>query len=137
MPIRFRINKKTRLITVIVEGRITAEDAVSYIHEQQADPETSDLARLVLISARVETVTLSEINNLARVVDDLCPADGNQCAIVTFTDVHFGQSRMYLSYRNSSADKLRVFRDIREALVWLGVDSNPAIMEFEMAIAMS
>lgn len=137
MPIRFRINKKTRLITVIVEGKITAEDAVSYINEQQADSETSDLARLVLVSARVATMTPSEINDLVRVVNDLCPADGNQCAIVSFTDVHFGQSRMYLSQRNSSPDKLKVFRDIREALVWLGVDSNPAIMEFEMAIAMS
>ncbi|HJN52740.1 MAG TPA: hypothetical protein QF924_20045 [Pseudomonadales bacterium] len=31
MPIRFRISKKRRLITVIVEGKITVEDTVAYI----------------------------------------------------------------------------------------------------------
>ena len=108
-----------------------------YIDERQADADASDLSQLVLVSDRAATLTPSEINDLAEVVNDLCPANDNQCAIVSFTDVHFGQSRVYLSHHKNSSENLKVFRGIREALVWLGVDSNAAIVEFEMAIALS
>ncbi len=137
MPIRYRVNGKNRLITVIVEGRLTAEEAAACMDKRQADPEASSFTRLVLISDRAATMTRSEIDDLAQVVNDRSPAGGTRCAIVSFTEVHFGQSRMYLTYRNTSPDTLNVFRDIREALRWLGVDANPAIMEFEMAIALS
>lgn len=122
---------------MIVEGSISADEAAASIKERQGDPEASNLARLVLVSDRTAAMTEREIDDLAQAVNDLSSADGSPCAIVTFTDVHFGQSRMYLSYRNKPADKLKVFRDIKDALNWLGVDSNPAIMEFEMAIALS
>jgi len=137
MPIRYRVNEKRKLITVIVEGKITAEDAAAGIREHGTNPTDSHFARLVLISDRAATLSTSEINDLAQVVNDLSTPDSNRCAIVSFTDVHFGQSRMYLSNRNKSPETLKVFRDLKEALTWLGVDSNRAVMEFEMAIALS
>jgi hypothetical protein len=137
MPIRYRISQKRRLVTVIFEGRTTAEDAAHWIRERQADPELSGLARLVLVSDRAATMSMSEIDNLAQVVNDFSPENDNRCAIVTFNEVHFGQARMYLSHRSKSSDELQLFRNIKEALNWLGVDSSPAVMEFELAIALS
>jgi|TARA_B100000315_G_scaffold260385_1_gene321305 hypothetical protein len=137
MPIRLRVNSKRRLVTVIVEGKLTVQDVAVCIKQQQADPADSKFTQLVLISHRAAAMTVSEINDLAQVCNDLCPTNGNRCAIVSFTEVHYGQSRIFLSYRNSSADQLKVFRDVKEALLWLGVDSDAAIVEFEMAIALS
>ncbi len=137
MPIRHRVNKKRQYITVIVESKPSAGDVAAWINKRNYDSETNGFRRLVLVSERVATMSLSEINELAKAVNDLAPADGPRCAIVAFTDVQFGQCRVYLSYRDTNPENLRVFRDIREALNWLGLDLNPAILEFEMAIALS
>ena len=43
-------------------------------------------------------------------------------AIVTEQDIIFGMSRMYETIRDSKSGQVRVYRDMEEALHWLGLD---------------
>lgn len=46
---------------------------------------------------------------------------GSRRAVVVASDVAFGMARMYQILTDASPDELEVFRDLDEALRWLGV----------------
>jgi hypothetical protein len=51
---------------------------------------------------------------------DRRPED-SRVAIVAPADLYYGLSRMYEAFREPSRLVIRVFRDLREARVWLGL----------------
>jgi len=119
VPVTYRIVKELELVHTVWDGVVTLEDGVKHNELLRTDPEFHPGMRQ-LSDARGATSAVSGegVRGLAR---HSAFGPDSQRAIVVSDDALFGVSRMYEA-QAETAGEVRIFREVSEALTWLGVD---------------
>lgn len=137
MGIRYRVNSSSSLVTVIVEESITTGDLRHFARELRRHPAAREMPHLVLISERVPTLLRYELIELADAALELPAPTRARQAVVTFTDLHFGQARIFLSRLNLPEARISLFRELMDAIRWLGFRDRAARVELQTLLAMN
>lgn len=118
----YRIAPARRMVFSVFEGTVTDGELSAYAAalgairtSSRASPSSPTRAesRIDVSSAAVEL--LVDVNPYGA---------GSRTAVVVSSDVAFGMARMYQIRRSSAPDEVGVFRDVREAWRWLGLDEE-------------
>lgn len=118
MPASYHIDVERRLITTVLDGRVTDADFEAYRAYLTADPQF-DPAFDHLLDARGIThldITSAAIRRLAQ-TDSF--SSSARRAIVVSADVAFGMARMFQSLSDRGPEQMTVVRQLDEALRWL------------------
>jgi hypothetical protein len=127
MPVSYTIDANQKLVVSRLWGTVTEDE----IHEHNTrlrndpafDPNYRQLTDLRgLIDTKVSTGVVRET---AR---DQYFAANVKRAFVAETDFAFGMARMFAVHAESSGQTIEVFRDMPEAVRWLGVEPPAAPM---------
>ena len=125
-PIRYEIDHARRLILVRVTGNLETHHVVAYIRTLIADPDyRPDYSELVDLRA-VDRYDVDPAGIDAIVAEDREQAENlrlRRCALVSEKDFVFGMLRMYQALSDDGQTEVAVFRDIADAVVWLGADA--------------
>jgi len=137
MSIRYRLNPSRSLVTLIVEDSISPRDLRRLYQEMKRDADATGLRHLILLSERLATLSPVEIVELAAGAKRLPRMTTAPQAIAAFTDLHFGQARICLSHLNVPETQLCLFRELRDALKWLGFAERAARIELQTLLSMN
>jgi len=124
MPIRVRVSSDPRLMLLVFEGVVTAEEFDLRVVPLVRQPEFA-LMPLTLVdmtaAERADAPSRAVKQYAALVAENVDPdiAPGAKMALVADHDEFFGLSRMYEMHRDGSPVEIRVFRGLREAEEWL------------------
>jgi len=136
MAIRYRANRARSLVIVIVEESVTAHDYAAFVGRLVREPAAAQWRQLVLISERLRSLSPDEVLTLADGIAQVGAATRGPRAIVAFTDLHFGQARALLTRLNQPEDRLALFRDLGDALRWLGYTEGAGRIELQTLLAL-
>ena len=120
MPIKYRVYREKQLLSAILSGDVSSVEMLSYLRKIRSEPNSDNLDRLVTFEDIKDFMTGEQIGNVAIYENRLFPQMGNRIALVASSDAEYGLSRQYQLYRDHPPDKLKVFRDMKEATDWLG-----------------
>lgn len=114
------------IIIMRLEG-VYPPDAITEAFDRAlADPGfPAENARLLMDVNRSESLADRPVEDLRRVAEHFAErADrvGNRCAIVAKSSVHFGLMRMAVVFAELREAEARVFKNEREATLWLNQD---------------
>ena len=120
MPVGYTIDLARSLVLSRGWGVVTDRELLAHARALTADPrfarsfhQLADLRDVTDLQ-----VTASTIREMVR----LNPfGAGARRAMVVTCDVAFGMARMYQILRDGSPDKLEIFREMDDALQWLGI----------------
>ena len=122
MPFANEIDVEQRLIITRGVGAVTTADAFEARKQYMEDPRFDPSFRqLIDLTAATELAMSGDsIRQLAtaRVFDR-----ETKRAIVVNETYHYGMARMFQTLRDLEGDQVGVFKDVREARVWLGVSA--------------
>jgi hypothetical protein len=124
--VRYEIDREFELVVAVATGRIGDADLIDYAERLHADPDRGK-AKHELVDlrhvARDSDVSSAGVRQLAEFWSDRADTiAGGRLAIIAPSDVGYGMSRMYQILRSDGPDSIQVFRDLVEALRWVGVD---------------
>ena len=74
--------------------------------------------------AQVSDVTSTGLRRLSSMVEGYVAGVGFRTAIVASKDLHFGLARLYEAVSDASPETVMVFREMDEAIEWIGVDDS-------------
>jgi len=125
MPVDYRISVPHHLVISRAWGVMSDQEMFAHARKVAADPtfrpdmrQVADLrhvTRFGLDSASVDT--LVRLNPFG---------PGARRALLVGSDVAFGMARMYQLTREPAPDDVAVFREVHEALAWLGLTEHAA-----------
>ena len=121
MPVTYRVLPDLNLVHTVWSGAVTLEDAVQHNEGLRGDPDFSPAMRQLSDARGVTSQVSGEgVRGLAR-----HSAFGSESrrAVLVSDDTIFGVTRMYEA-QAARAGEVRIFRDIDEALAWLGIDAS-------------
>jgi hypothetical protein len=130
MPIEYRIDHHRRVVFAVGRGVLRQEDVFLYQREvwSRSDVagydelfDTSEVERIIQPSSG----SIQELATLSAGMDS--PAFISKFTIVAPENLAFGIARMYEAYREleqRSIKKIAVFRSMKAALEWLGMDTS-------------
>ena len=122
MAVSYVIEKD--LLRLNLEGEYTPEDIVRQFLTAIDDPKCpKPVALLVDVSrsASLATRPVEQIRTIAERLGEFKERVGGRCAVLASSDVNFGLSRLGSVYSEGVGVNTSVFRDLPEALAWLGV----------------
>ncbi len=131
MPITCRFDLQRRLVIARASGVLTGEDIAGYQAEVWARPEAADFDELIDMSDATGVALRSPADMrevAARAAANDAPVVTSRLAIVAPQNSVYGLARMYEAYRNMAGEgqkKVAVFRNLEEALLFLGLDDLP------------
>ncbi len=130
MPTFYEINTEHGVVFSRGTGVYRYADHLAHMEKLARDPDF-DPGYNQLIDCR----GFAEMELKAKQIEDLARQtifrDGSRHAFVASSDSHFGLTRMFGSFRElNSKQEVRVFRGMREALVWLNL---PLSLESEVS----
>ena len=120
MPIKFRVDRENRLLEAVLTGNVSSMEMLSYLRKIRAELDSGHFDQLVTFKDIKDFMTGQQIGNIAIYENRLFRHLDNRIALVAKSDVEFGLSRQYQLYRDHPPEKLRVFRNMKEATDWLG-----------------
>ena len=127
MPVRYEIDKQLGLILIVGSAVIRDEDSQELTERLLADPDLRHCS-MELDDWRAVTrneVSVECIRSVAESWANFDPhLEGAKLASVTAREVDFGVSRMYQGIRNKSPVEIRVFRELSQAELWLGLPAG-------------
>jgi hypothetical protein len=130
MPIEYHIDHDRRVIIAKGKGAFTSEDMFQYQLEAWSEPGVAGYNELVDMTDVTEIVNPS-VENIRRLVElsaKMDPPDSNaRFAIAAPSKLMFGLGRMYEAYRElqpQSTKVVRVFKTVREAMDFLGLEEE-------------
>ncbi|MBN1163735.1 MAG: hypothetical protein JXB45_04100 [Candidatus Krumholzibacteriota bacterium] len=128
MPIKYTIIKDRGLIVSIHTGSVPDKEFIDSYTKLFSDPEF-DLGYNLLIDLRqAESVNRSSaaLHTIASMVKARYQGSKQQpkTAIIASSDLSYGLSRMYQAYSDAVSGESSVFRNLDEALEWLGVPTG-------------
>lgn len=128
MPASYTIDPALRTVFSTLEGRLTDEDLLALVRRLQPDPDFHPHFSHV-VDARGVTEMAATSQGLRSLALASPFADDARAAIVAVCDLVFGMARMYQIASESRGRTVQVFRDLHEALAWLGVPkaAQPAV----------
>jgi hypothetical protein len=121
MPISYAIDPKQRLVTTRLWGLVTDDDVRDHNQRLRTDPAFDpsyrQLADMTEFSeSRVTTNVINESST------DQFFNPGTRRAFVAATEANFGLSRKFAQQAEAVGQTIQVFRDMRSAKEWLGLD---------------
>jgi hypothetical protein len=130
MPITYRVDHPRRLVVATGTETVTPQDIFEYQRSAWSRPDVAGYDELVDMThaKRLEFGSADSARELASLSakTDL-PSGGEKFAIVAPGDLAFGLGRLYQTYRSldkKSTKRVEVFRTMKEALAFLGVDGD-------------
>ena len=130
MAIEYGIDKEQRLLLLKGTDTVTADDILAYLREVVVRPEVAGFNGLVDLTA-VKDVVVSMIGKIQLFGQLSTSLDGrwssSRLAIVAAVDDRLGLDRLYETFQGlkpDSAKKVSVFRNMDEALQFLGLDGE-------------
>jgi hypothetical protein len=126
MPVTYRIVPELRLVLSTWEGAVTLEDGRRHNESLRADPEFDPSMRQLSDARRARSaVSADGVRGLAR---HSAFGPSSRRAILVADDDAYAVSRMYAAQANK-AGRVRIFRDLRDALAWLEVEASDLGLE--------
>ena len=124
MGIISTVDKGRRLILSNASGTLTDEDVIKYTDWVRSDPTLAEYDMLMdLRGVEQVQVTSEGLRGAAVRIPTRDEAEEHyRIAIVAESDLAFGMSRMYETFRARAVGEVRVFRDISKARAWLGIE---------------
>lgn len=128
MPIEYHIDHEHRVIIAKGIGAFTGEDMFRYQQEAWSQPGVAGYNELVDMTDVTEIVdpNVDEIRRIVELSASTDPPEGHaRMAIAAPNKLMFGLGRMYEAYRElqpRSTKAVRVFKTVREAREFLGLD---------------
>ena len=126
MPISFEIDPRLGLVRTTATGVLTDEELLQHKRDLQGDPRFDASMKELSDIRGVERLDVTAEGVRRAVAMDQGQADAlgdYKLALVVSADVVFGMARMYQMMTEENIEGVGVFRDIEEALEWLGVKS--------------
>jgi hypothetical protein len=105
-------------------GESTPEDVIREFVATIDEPSCPRSVKLLVDVTRSVSLATRSTEEIRVVAEALAPYTGRvggRCAVVAQSDVHFGLSRLGSVYSEGVGVKVEVFRDVGEAMEWLGV----------------
>jgi len=129
MTVTHSIDPHLRLVRTQVHGRLTLEDALAHAYTLKTDPLfRPDYSELVDLSGFTGSDLPPEATEaFAKDLPGEVFAPHARRAIVAPADSAFEMSHQYRSMR-PNAESFRVFHSMDEAMQWLGVTPNKAML---------
>ena len=121
MSASYRIDRSLETIFTSLEGVLTDGDLLGHMQELESDPDF-DPAFAQLIDCRGVTEVALESETIRTIARPSVYEPGAKRAIVATREAVYGLARMYERLRGGERDEVRVFRGIKEARRWLGLD---------------
>ncbi|MDE3215717.1 MAG: hypothetical protein KGO03_04915 [Gemmatimonadota bacterium] len=130
MAVAYAIDAEHQVVLVKAWGTVTGRELLDATDALHAMPAFRSAARELGDYRDVETVDLDSAS-VQKLAARSVFAGSVPRAVVVATDVGFGMARMYQMLREGpTGDALRVFRDMDEAIAWIGLDAHrPAVLE--------
>ena len=123
MPVTYRIDSESRVVFTRWTGEVTLAEAQGHNDGLRRDPAfVPSMNQLSDARDVTNTVTPEGIRALAKTSPF---GQGSRRAIVAHTDLVFGVSRQYALQAGLGAPEIMLFKDIRFAQEWLGLDPDP------------
>jgi hypothetical protein len=124
MPIDTRIDPDGGLRVHSLNGRLQFEEVRDTLEELYSSPDFDPAMNALwdVRDASTADISLEDVRKIAQLVSGRRPKEGlSRVALVVSRDVDFGLARMYeMKLEDVAHSEVRVFRDIEEALTWLG-----------------
>lgn len=123
-------------VTYNLDGKLLRLDLVDSYQPQDIpeaflagleDPACPDSVALLLDVTRSSSLAERAPNEIRKVAEFLGPFAeriGGRCAVFATSNVHYGLSRMGAVYCEGVGVSARVFRDLGDALEWLGIETT-------------
>jgi hypothetical protein len=130
MTVTYSFIEKWKLVRVKISDTVTFEQMTAYLKSLSKDPRyRPPMNKLVDFRECLDyALSREEAEKFAALNRDLGPAFKNEkCAIVAPGDLEYGMSRVHEMYTSGSGLNITVFRQLGEALKWLGI--APDIIE--------
>jgi hypothetical protein len=131
MPIEYHIDHDRRVIIAKGKGAFTSQDMFGYQLEAWSQPGVAGYNELVDMTDVTEIVdpNVDEIRRIVELSASTDPPEGHaRMAIAAPNKLMFGLGRMYEAYRElhpKSTRVVRVFKTLREAMDFLGLEEDP------------
>lgn len=128
MPVRYTFSGN--LFRMNLEGAYTPEEMMKTFKQALNDPLFPDDARFLLDvrkSLKLSERSYNDIKSVAQFFAAHSDRVSGRCAIVADQEVHYGLSRMGATLAEIKGARIEVFRDINEAILWIGADADPAV----------
>jgi hypothetical protein len=133
MPLFVRIDPEKRLVVVAGYGTLTDDEVFAYERDYARRSDTIGFDELADLS-HVTGITLPSTDRVGDLVTEAAGKDAlrgtNKLAIVAPGDLAYGLGRMFQTRReldSRSTKIVGVFRTMAEAIVFLGLDHEPAL----------
>jgi hypothetical protein len=132
VPLNYWVDHRQRLVVAKGVGLISDDEVFTYQREAWSTPELAGYVELVDFSdvERIDLPSIDRIRELAELAAGMDPNLGSlKLAVVATRDFAYGLARMYETYRElqpGSAKPVGVFRTLREAQDFLGIDGEIA-----------
>jgi len=130
MPIEYRIDHERRVIIAKGKGTFTSEDMFRYQQEAWSQPGVAGYNELVDMTEVTEIVdpSVENVRRLVQLSASMDPPDSHaRFAIASPNKLMFGLGRLYETYREldpKSTKAVRVFKTVREAMEFLGLEED-------------
>ena len=125
MPLKYEFIESKQLLYVKGTGTVTFSELMSHIDELCQDPKYKAPMKKLVDYRQVKKMDLSmkEQKSFAQKKDAAKELfAGEKCAIVSPTDIGFALARIHSSLSEKSNRVTVAFRDVDEALTWLGIE---------------
>ena len=126
MPITYTIDKQRRSIHRVISGTVTSDEILASLTEILKHPDYQPgMKSLTDLRAIQHYASPQDVRQIANFI--LGRGDevrGGKAAIVVAQDVSFGMARMLELLTESSPLSIGVFRDLKEAYEWLGIEAD-------------
>lgn len=121
MPFTYKIDRASRIVSVTVSGRVTAEEALQAFDAMVSDPEFIPGMDVLSDHRQMETVLpvgfVSALINRVRTAGELMA--GTRWAMVEVRAASYGMAMMASALAASMPVEIRAFRDPEDARAWL------------------
>ena len=124
MPIEYDIIKDKQLVWVKGSGTITSNDVISHLVMLAADNRYKAPMKKLVDYRSIDDINIlqEEAGEIASTKEAYSSTfHGERCAFVSPEDLTYGTSRVHQALIDSVDINTEVFRDMNDALNWLGV----------------
>ena len=125
MPLDYSIDTQRRLVLSKATGLFGVAEAMDHIKRLFADPDFRPTHNQLIDFRQITALDLStdQIRELASA--SIFGPDSKRAFVVS-TDLQFGLGRVFSAYRHIEGEEgIRVFREMKDALQWLSLPSEP------------
>ena len=127
MTVEYSFIEEWKLVWVNISETVTFEQMTAYLKSLSRDPRyRPPMNKLVdFRECRDYALTREEAEKFAGLNRELSTVFSNEkCAIVAPGDLEYGMSRVHEMYTTGSGLEITVFRQLQDALDWLGIDAE-------------